>query len=281
MWILDSANRDGGVDLWGRNGTVTKRHHDYDPPFYLHLPDPTAYHEMIGELEDRFRAEACTFRTIFGELPGYKVYAGRMIAEIIEQQTQFEARLFNVDVRRDQRFMAEQGLFPCGNENESRFSPDFSWDLRQIEIRIHDNPARTATCSDIEVIHERTERLQGPDGRVLADLFSLVASVDPDLILMSQADTWMPRLQRQARALDLVMPFSRSGKYRTMDSRSYWSYGRMEHKESALIPDGRILIDTDQSFVYREGGLPGVFMAARLAGLSPNLASRFMKCTRQ
>ena len=49
----------------------------------------------------------------------------------------------------------------------------------------------------------------------------------------------------------------------------------MEHKESALVPDGRILIDTEQSFVYREGGLDGVLMAARLAGLSPNLASRF------
>ena len=60
-----------------------------------------------------------------------------------------------------------------------------------------------------------------------------------------------------------------------MESRSYWSYGRMEHKASALIPDGRILIDTEQSFVYREGGLGGVFMAARLSGLSPNLASRF------
>ena len=49
----------------------------------------------------------------------------------------------------------------------------------------------------------------------------------------------------------------------------------MEHKESALIPDGRILIDTEQSFVYQEGGLEGVLMAARLSGLPPNLASRF------
>ncbi len=49
----------------------------------------------------------------------------------------------------------------------------------------------------------------------------------------------------------------------------------MEHKESALIPDGRILIDTEQSFVYQEGGLDGVLMAARISGLSPNLASRF------
>jgi len=71
------------------------------------------------------------------------------------------------------------------------------------------------------------------------------------------------------------MPFARNGKYRQMDARSYWSYGRVEHKESALIPDGRILIDTEQSFVYQEGGLDGVLMAARLSGLPPNLASRF------
>jgi DNA polymerase I len=85
----------------------------------------------------------------------------------------------------------------------------------------------------------------------------------------------MPKIQKQAQKYGLEMPFSRNGKYRRMDSRSYWSYGRMEHKESALIPDGRILIDTEQSFVYREGGLDGVLMAARLSGLSPNLSSRF------
>jgi DNA polymerase I len=71
------------------------------------------------------------------------------------------------------------------------------------------------------------------------------------------------------------MPFSRTGKYRQLDSRSYWSYGKMEPTVSALIPDGRILIDTAQSFVYRQGGLPGVLVAARLSGLPPNLASRF------
>ena len=33
MWILDSAYRDGGIDLWTKDGTVTKVHHDYNPPF--------------------------------------------------------------------------------------------------------------------------------------------------------------------------------------------------------------------------------------------------------
>ena len=274
MWILDSAWHNG-VDLWYRDGSVKCRHHDYDPPFYLYLPDPPAHHEMIDALAERYRAEACTFRTLSGDLDGFSVHAGRAVAEAIEKQTEGDAQLFNVDVRRDQRFMAEQGIFPCGNADESRYSPDFQFDLRVVEIRIHDHPARSTLCTDVELVHERTEFLRGRGRTVVTDLFSLLEAIDPDVMLMSQADLWMPKFRRYAGREGIIMPFSRNGNFRQMDSRSYWSYGRVEHKDAALIPDGRVLIDTDQSFVYREGGLDGVFMAARLSGLSPNLASRF------
>lgn len=273
MWILDSSGRNG-VDLWYRDGSVKCRHHDYDPPFYLYLPDPPAFHEMIDALGDQYRAEACTFRTLFGDLDGFSVYAGRAVAEAIGQQTRGDAQLFNVDIRRDQRFMAEQGLYPCGGEGESRYSPDFRYDLRQVEIRIHDPPSRSTMCTEVELVHDRTELLRGREHTVAADLFSFLEAIDPDVILMSQADLWMPKFRAYALDRGIDIPLSRTGNYREMDSRSYWSYGRVEHKSAALIPDGRVLIDTDQSFVYHEGGLDGVFMAARLSGLSPNLASR-------
>jgi DNA polymerase, archaea type len=275
MWIVDSAYRNGGIDLWTKDGTITKVHHDYNPPFLIHFNDLPDHHEMINTLEERYGAEECTIHTLFGDLPGYSIYAGRDVAEAIEQQAAFDVQLFNVDVRRDQRFMAEKGIFPCSAENDSRFSPEFSHDLNSVEITIHDNPALSTLFSDVELIHECTERLTGQTKNVLADLCVLVRSIDPDVILMPDADTWMPRIQKEAQKHGIAMPFSRNGKYRQMDARSYWSYGRMEHKESALIPDGRILIDTEQSFVYQEGGLEGVLMAARLSGLPPNLASRF------
>jgi DNA polymerase I len=275
MWIIDSAYRDGGVDLWTKDGTVSKVHYDYKPPFFVHFHDPTAHHEMIDALAGRYGAEECTIRTIFGDLPGYSVYAGRDVAVAIEEQARFDVQLFNVDVRRDQRFMAENGLFCCGAVNDSRYALEFVHDLNIIEININDNPALSSVCSDVEVICGHTKRLTGQAQDVLADLFSLVQSHNPDVILMPEADTWMPRIKKEAQRHGLVMPFSRNGRYRQMDARSYWSYGRVEHKESALIPDGRILIDTEQSFVYQEGGLLGVLMAARLSGLPPNLASRF------
>ena len=144
-----------------------------------------------------------------------------------------------------------------------------------MDIRINGDPALSAQFSEIDVKGACEERLTGETKTVLAELFGLVGSLNPDVILMPDADTWMPKIRNLAQQYDLAMPFSRNGKYRQMDSRWYWSYGRMEHKESALIPDGHILIDTEQSFVYRESGLEGVLMAARLAGLSPNLAARF------
>ncbi len=275
MWIVDSAYRDGGIDLWTKEGSVQKVHHDYNPPFSVHFHDPHANHEMIEALEEKHGAEECTIRNIFGTLPGYAVRAGRDIAEAIERQAQYDVELFNVDVRRDQRFMAERGIYPCAGEGDDRFSPEITHDLNVTDIRIHGNPSLSPLCTEIEVIHGSTDRLTGETKTVLTDLFGIVSSLDPDVILMPDADTWMPKIRTLARQYDLDMPFSRNGKYRQMDSRSYWSYGRMEHKESALIPDGRILIDTEQSFVYRESGLTGVLMAARLSGLPPNLASRF------
>jgi len=276
MWILDSAYRNGGIDLWTKEGgAVTRVHHPYDPSFLVHFVDPHASHELIDALEERYGAEECTIRTVFGSLPGYRVFADRRVAEAIEAQAQYDAQLFNVDVRRDQRFMAEHGLFPCSENSNDRFSHEVSHDLDVITIRIHGEPERSATLPEVELVHERIEHLTGPEGTILSDIFSLVSAIDPDVILMPDADAWMPRISRLAQRHGLVMPFSRNGKYRAMNSRSYWSYGRMEHKDAALVPDGRVLIDTERSFVYREGGLEGVLMSARLSGLSPNLASRF------
>ncbi len=276
MWILDTAYRDGGIDLWTTDrGSVTKVHHAYTPEFYARFHDPHANTDMITALEERYGAKKCTILTIFGEYRGWAISAGRDVAEAIERQAQYAVDLYNVDVRRDQRFMAEQGIVPCTGEHDDRFSPYISHNLSVLEIRIRGNPSITSSCTDAEVIHGRTERLTGETKTVLMDLFGLVESYNPDVILMPDADTRMPKIRKLAQQYDLVMPFSRNGKYRQMDSRSYWSYGRMEHKAAALVPDGRILIDTEQSFVYHEGGLDGVLMAARLSGISPNLASRF------
>jgi len=129
--------------------------------------------------------------------------------------------------------------------------------------------------SHVQVLDGRRGTLEGPERQVISDLMDLIKTHDPDLILLPYADTWVPLIVKRARRYGLEPTISRSGFFKQMGSKSYWSYGKVNHKDGALIPEGRVLIDTAKSFVYAESGLKGVLMASRLTGLSPNLTARF------
>jgi len=274
MWIFDSYYK-GCVKLWGREQGLRQSSFAYPPSFYMHLKDPAGYNEMIEALETRFRAEECSFRTIFGVLQGHRIYASRKVAEKIEVQTRYAAELYNVDVRQDQRYMAEHDIFPCGDGDESRFSPDFEVPLTSLELQVAGDPSMPGEISRVEVLDGHKRRLEGPERTVISDFLELIKAHDPDLILLPYADTWVPLIVKRANRYGLEPSISRSGFFKQIGSRSYWSYGQVKHKDGALIPEGRVLIDTAKSFTYLEGGLKGVLMASRLSGLSPNLTSRF------
>lgn len=275
-WIFDSRVRDG-IELWTRDeGRVERVRIHSAPCFYLRLPDPHRYRELLEGLEERYAVEECTFRTIDGELTGYRVEAGREVAEAIERQTDFAAELYNVDIRQDQRWFAEHSVVPCAHAGESRFTPDFECPLVTLELVLRGAPRGSGELSCAEARFDgREESIAGGEEEVLAWLFDLIASEDPDLIMMPDADLWSWQLLRGAREYGLRATLSRNGRYRRISSRSYWSYGRVEFRGGALLPEGRVLIDTTRSFNYREGGLRGVLLASRLSGITPALASRF------
>lgn len=273
MWIFDSYSK-GSITLWGRDGRLIKTSLIYPPFFYLHLEDPHAHVEMLEALERRYDAEDCRFRTIYGNLQGYKIYASRKVAEKIEIQTHHDAQLFNVDIRQDQRYMADRDLFPCG-EDESRFSPDFEVPLTGMAMQVAGDPSMPRDISRIEVLDGPGRLLEGRERQVISDLMEMIKVHDPDLILIPNADIWVRLIVHRARRYGIEPTISRTGHFKKLGSRSYWSYGKTNYRGGALIPEGRILIDTEKSFVYSEGGLKGVLMASRLTGLSPNMASRF------
>jgi len=274
MWIFDSYYK-GCVELWGRERGLARVCAAYPLSFYMHLKDPAGHMEMIEALESLYKVEECRFRTIFGTLQGYKIYASRKVAEKIELQTRYAVELYNVDVRQDQRYLAEKDLFPCGDGYESRFSPDFEVPLTSLELQVSGDPSLPRKISSAQVSNGRKRCLDGPEQQVISDLLELIDAHDPDLLLLPHADTWVPIIVRRARRYGLEPAISRTGRFKQMASKSYWSYGKVNHKEGALIPEGRVLIDTAKSFVFAESGLKGVLMASRLSGLSPNLTSRF------
>jgi len=274
MWILD-ARYAGGVELWVKEGRGCRKVVEaYRPSFLVHLPDPSPHLSMIEALERDYAAEECRFRTIHGWLDGYRVYAGREVAERIERQTKMAARLYDVDVRLEQRFMAERGLFPCGHEGEHRISADFDVPLTIMRVEVEGNPQLDREIRSVAVAGERAERLEGRERRVLADLFSAVRSADPDVILFPNADFWMHIIAERAEAYGLEQSFGRGGGFSKLESRSYWSYGKVNYRAGALMPRGRLLVDTEKSFTYEAGRLKGVLLASRLTGMPPNLTSR-------
>jgi len=316
MWIFDSYYK-GSVHIWARENGLVQTVAPYPQFFYLHLKDPPAHAGMIEALESLYRVEEAPFATIYGRVDGYRIFADRSVAEKIEKQTHYSVELYNVDVRRDQQYMAGRDLFPCGERDECRFAPDFDHPLRLMQIEFSGDLRRSRTiCSarinlgqggglegldGLRVANDarasdgpdgpgvpdglgvpgerglggRPRRLEGSERAVLSDLLDTIRIHDPDVILAEGADLWMQILVQKAVRFGLDNYISRSGRFRSMAARSYWSYGRANHRDKALIPEGRLLIDTASSFAYREGGLKGILLAARLSGLSPNLTARF------
>ena len=106
MWIFDSYYK-GCVEMWGREGGLSKVSAASPPAFYPHIKDPQCPLGDDRGFGSRYKVEECTFRTIFGTFQGHRIFASRKVAEKIEIQTQYAAELYNVDVRQDQRYMAE------------------------------------------------------------------------------------------------------------------------------------------------------------------------------
>lgn len=60
----------------------------------------------------------------------------------------------------------------------------------------------------------------------MADLLEFIKVHNPEAILFPYADTWVPLIDKRARRYGLEPMFSRSGHFKSMASKSYWSYGK-------------------------------------------------------
>lgn len=275
-WIFDITSTPRGITLWTKTGghadAITR---EFQPPFYFTLPDETAHWEMVDALAEQYGASPCTFQTIYGEERGYRIHAPRDVAEDIERQTRFSAGLYNVDLRKSQLYCAEKRCMPCSTGTRSPFSADTAHPLSTLAIRPAGRPESSRTLTDVQVTGRRSHHLRGSETAVVHDLFAVITDEDPDLLLFHSIDRWAERITAAAEKAGIPCALSRTGRYRRLREQSYTSYGQMRHRPPALIPEGRVLIDTDASFMYRTGGLAGVFLASRLTGIPPNLTSRF------
>jgi len=274
-WIFDVTGSPRQLTLWTRQGRDVQQYVRRPPgTFLFSLPDPLAHHGMTAALEEYHHAVPCTIKTIYGEENGWSVRGGREMAEQIETQTRHTARLYNVDLRPEQRVLAAEDLRLCTGPGEPVFSLQSTSPLLAADLKI-ERTRGGAFAGFTLTTASGTETYDGPAATVLRRLMASIDDHNPDLIRFPGADDLMHTICRDAKQAGLTNTLSRTGRFRELGSRSYFTYGHMEYRPGAMVPEGRIIIDTTSSFLYKEGGEEGIFFASRLTGISPNLTSRF------
>ncbi|MHB1439827.1 MAG: type B DNA-directed DNA polymerase [Cuniculiplasma sp.] len=87
------------------------------------------------------------------------------------------------------------------------------------------------------------------------------------IIIYHDTDHMATFLYRMELLLDRVIPYSRGS------GKSFLSYGRVSYSDPPMHIRGKVCINGN-SFMYREGGLNGIFEISRITGLAPETVCR-------
>ncbi|WP_048098148.1 hypothetical protein [Archaeoglobus sulfaticallidus] len=128
---------------------MRKRYVRHDDSVLIHFPDKHGHAELVEDLETRYRVEEVTFRTIYGEKEGFRVYAPKRVAKKIEIQAP-EAEIYNADLRREVEYLAARGLSRLSEPFQDRFDLSIP-ELKVFECKVRfDNPVNPSQLTAIE-----------------------------------------------------------------------------------------------------------------------------------
>jgi len=184
-------------------------------------------------------------------------------------------QLYNVDLRMDQRYFLEKGIFSMGLvETPSLRSLDANLRidypiprLTTLDLTVRAAGGGVPTFDDpIASISAGDAVLDGPEDAVLEELQAIVRREDPDIILTSKGDSfYLPYLRKRAEANGLKLELGRESGERTSKGKSFFTYGRIVYKPPGHKLRGRIHIDREASFTFMESGLHGLIELSRLS----------------
>jgi len=208
-----------------------------------------------------------------------------------------DLKMYNSDIPEDQYYLYVRGLFPLaqiqleasGATVTSIAATSSPWekeyeplDLPWLELALEGDRARGLWAGALRL---RTwagpdmELSASPSAQAVEALADALARTDPDLVLTDRGDSCLlPELERIARRkgikLGLDREHPRTGARRGAPAHSYFSYGRILHKEASFELAGRIHVDRTNSFIYRQCGLDGLVEFARISKLPLQRAAR-------
>jgi DNA polymerase-2 len=299
-WLFDLYPSPSGITLWlvDREGRKQRCHVDFTPFFYMHVSREEA--QSVEMLARRFPCRVSLSweqqREIYTDTPWDVLRVGvhdptrlrRLVHHLERHFPHFV--FFNSDITPQQLFLYATDLFPLAlgeyvidedhrlvewHLQDSRDAMEYSIpDLTTMTIKNRPDvvsPKYRKTLQ-LEVGYDGTTyALENRDGaEVLEGLSWHLRRCDPDIIMTEYGDAvLLPFLTRLSQEHGVPLSFNRdqeTGYFRT-NASSYFSYGKIVHKDGAFELAGRWHLDTENSFMMGESSLDGVVEIARLTQL--------------
>lgn len=304
-WLIDLYVRENFLALWFRlrSGELLCLTDSFPYRFYAR-GNPSALRHLEKTLRHYLRNTAWTRRIEFWS--GKPISVLELEIRSLENLPQVQRllatcpeglTLYNCDLSIPQYYAYEKGLFPlCSCEIEwergslktlkvlsSPWDPDADLpELKVLEIGLTGHPQISLDRGNsIQILQEGVSfEVEASDiPGLLRKLNQCLIRLDPDLILSRHGDARIfPLLWKWAQKEKVPLGLDRDPRpplrSKIGQGRSYFSYGQVLYQSTAFPLYGRLHIDQENSFFYKEAGLEGILFLSRLTKLPVQTLAR-------
>jgi DNA polymerase elongation subunit (family B) len=270
------------VWIWSE-GRVQKFYDTFEPCFYA-IPEKRMiallkrHHVRMRLIMKKDFIDQNEIR-VLAIMPGIARFFS--VVKMVEEYGNYAYELYNADIPLEQMYFFEKNVQPlCSLQYSFQEKNGVSW-LTSLTSTDAKNPAPMLPFKILQISAEFTDDIRkgvavplknirynstlitGTEQDILTAFATAYNTADPDLVLVDDGDRLLPHLDFRFRQHGLSLTFGRDpDTFFRRDSRSYFSYGRVLFKPSAVLLRGRLHIDTS-TFLYREGGFPGIVELAK------------------
>lgn len=306
-WLFDLYPSSGGITLWFVDTEGCKRRctRPFVPSFYLHVDAEGS--SRAASIVERFPFPVTLHpdrrREIYSndEWNVYRVDVHdtlhvKQVARTLERHFPHFV-FFDSDIPVPQMFLYATGLFPLAfgeyaidaNGQLAGWSLHDAFDAVDYTMPLLSTMTLKNRPDFVSAKHRKSFQLEvGYDGityalehhqpaELLQSLAHHIDRCDPDIIMTEHGDAvLLPMLTHLSEEEHVPVAFNRdnAASYITSRASSYFSYGKIVHKEGAFELAGRWHLDTENSFMMGEASLDGVAEIARLTQLPVQHQSR-------
>jgi DNA polymerase, archaea type len=296
------------------NGNTLRLEDKWSHPIYLASNDKSLFREILendivsGDISDSQivpKYEKLTYSKESSVLQ-LRLKDGNnalRLASEIERKFRFgQIRLYNVDVLPAQTYSYEHDIFPLAYCHIDSNRSSLNWNIKDdvwstdyelpqfnnVHLRVYPKtnegkiPRNTDRIDCVEIQKYLTGEIilinEESEADLLYNLMSQIANINPDFVLTDDGDSFtFPYLIERAKINNIHLELGREKHSLIKPAKqgtSYFSYGKIFFKPSTVKLQGRVHIDTDNSFILAESGLQGLYELSRICRMPLHTASR-------